>query len=209
MKTCSDVPKGCIVDNKVKKECLFIRRKDLTGTRAESGKTNIAREGKKSKPLQKFEKELTGDIFEFGAGFGGDMVHLCSVGKNVTACDPNTSLGECKVKKSDTVINNYVLNTVRPCLRNDIVQDISDSTTGKAFISVRGMGNDVKAKKEGKVPITVNECNITEKAYVGRTYQRYFSDNDLLSYTNKFFKKCKVRKGVDGSNTASVECSNG
>ena len=58
MKTCSDVPKGCIVDNKVKKECFFKRRSDMSKLEKESGNTNILRGGSKSVPLKMFENAI-------------------------------------------------------------------------------------------------------------------------------------------------------
>ena len=199
MKTCSDVPKGCIVDNKVKKECFFKRRTDMSKLEKESGNTNILRGGSKSVPLKMFEKELIKgeSIYEFGAGKGGDMVHLCSIGHNVTACDPNTTLGNCKVKKSDVVINNYVINTVRPPLRKIIMQDIADSTINRAYISARRV-----IKIAGKS--TPSDDGILTGA---NTFQKSFKPLELKEYGEKFFKLCKVLNPKDAS-TSSVVCSN-
>ena len=197
MKTCSDVPKGCIVDTKVKKECFFKRRSDMTKLEKESGNTNILRGGSKSVPLKMFEKELTKgeSIYEFGAGKGGDMIHLCSVGHDVTACDPNTTLGNCKVKKSDVVINNYVINTVRPPLRKSIMQDIADSTTNRAYISARRV-----IKIAGKS--TPSDDGIITGA---NTFQKAFTPIELKEYGEQFFKTCKVLNPKDAS-TSSVVC---
>jgi hypothetical protein len=199
LKTCNDVPKGCIVDNKVLKKCWFKRRTDMTTLEQESGKTNIDRQGKKSVPLKLFGDKLNKNdsIYEFGAGKGIDMIHLCSVGHDVTACDPNTELGECKVKKSDIVINNYVLNTVRKPLRDNIMNDISNSTIKKAYISVRRV-----IKLSGKS--TQSGDGIITQA---GTFQKAFQPLELKQYTEKFFKICNILKPKDAS-TSSVVCKN-
>ena len=191
------MPKGCIINGKVKKECFFERRKGLSKLEAESGKTNILRGGSKSIPLKMFENELIKgqSIYEFGAGKGGDMVHLCDIGHSVTACDPNTTLGKCEVKKSDIVINNYVLNTVRPTLRDNIMNDIHDSTIKKAYISVRRI-----IKLAGKS--TPSEDGIITQA---GTFQKAFSPNELKIYGEKYFKFCNTLNPKDGS-TSSVVC---
>mgnify|MGYP006117179791 CR=1 FL=1 len=202
MKTCSDVPKGCIVDNKVLKKCWFKRRTDMTTLEQESGKTNIDRQGKKSVPLKLFGDKLNKNdsIYEFGAGKGIDMIHLCSVGHNITACDPNTELGNCKVKKSDIVINNYVLNTVRKPLRDTIMQDISDSTIKKAYISVR---REIKIKGKS---IKSKEGLLTSV----NTFQKTFEPLELKEYGEKFFKTCEVlnQDSKNTCSTSSVVCSN-
>jgi hypothetical protein len=163
----------------------------------ESGNTNIDRQGKKSVPLKMFENDLKKDdsIYEFGAGKGGDMIILCNNGYNVTACDPNTTLGDCEVKKSDIVINNYVLNTVRKPLRDKIMNDIHDSTIKKAYISVRRV-----IKLSGKSTQS-GDGIITQTG----TFQKAFQPLELKQYTEKFFKICNILKPKDAS-TSSVVC---
>ena len=128
----------------------FKLRTDLSSDEKESANTSITRGGKLSMPFKKIEPELKKKetIYDMGAGRGIDYLHMKKEGLKASACDPNTELGECKVKKSDVVISNFVLNTVRPRPRKKILDKIEESTKDRAYITVRRKGSGGKKSSE-------------------------------------------------------------
>jgi len=174
----------------------FKLRKNLTAKEKESANTSITRQGRKSMPLRKIEGSLGKNetIYDYGAGRGVDYIHLLATGHKATACDPNTELGKCKVHKSDVVISNYVLNTVRPEIRDNIMKDIASSTKDRAYITVRRTGDKGTPSPDGY---------ITSR----NTFQKYFTPEELKNYTKHYFGKCKINKSITNGDSSSVICS--
>lgn len=182
-----------IKDGKVQNK--FNINPNLTTKQKESANTSIFRQGRKSMPLRNIEPSLTKQdtIYDFGAGKGVDYIHLLATGYKAKACDPNTELGDCKVHKSDVVISNYVLNTVRPDIRDKIMKDIASSTKKRAYITVRRTGEKGTPSPDGY---------ITSR----NTFQKYFTPLELKRYTKHYFNKCQINKSITNGDSSSVIC---
>jgi len=171
-------------------------RPNLTAKQKESANTSITRQGKKSMPLREIENELGKNetIYDMGAGRGIDALHMKNEGRKVTACDPNTTLGECKIHKSDVVISNYVLNTVRPKQRKEVLDDIAKSTKDRAYITVRRTGDKTTPSPDGY---------ITKKG----TFQKYSEPEELKKYVKKDFPHVEINKNITNADSSSVVAS--
>ena len=99
-----------------------------------------------------------------------------------------------KVKKSDVVISNYVLNTVRPKQRKDVLDDIADSTKDRAYITTRRTGDKTTPSPDGY---------ITKKG----TFQKYFEPTELKKYAKKDFPHVEVNKKITNADSSSVIAS--
>jgi hypothetical protein len=172
-------------------------RTNLTSQEKESANTSISRGGRKSMPLRNIESHLGKNetILDYGAGRGIDYLHMKDDGRKVMACDPNSELGSCdKVKKADVVISNYVLNTLRPKLRNKVMEGIEDATKDRAYITVRRTGDKTTPSPDGY---------ITKKG----TFQKYSEPGELEKYTKKYFKHVTVNKEITNGDSSSVIAS--
>lgn len=171
-------------------------RDNLTAQQKESANTSITRGGNKSMPLREIEKELKPNetINDIGAGRGIDYQHMLKDGRKVTACDPYTELGDCQKKKTDVVISNYVLNTIRPTERKKALDVIRDHTKDRAYITVRRTGDMKTPSPDGY---------ITGKG----TFQKYSEPGELKKYVEKDFETVTINKDITNTNSSSVVAS--
>ncbi len=171
-------------------------RDNLTPKEKESANTSITRGGKKSMPLREIEKELLPNetINDIGAGRGVDYLHMIHDGRKATACDPHTELGKCSKKKTDVVISNYVLNTIRPRERKKALDEIKDHTIKRAYITVRRTGDKTTPSPDGF---------ITKKG----TFQKYSEPEELKKYVKKDFKTVQINKDITNADSSSVVAS--
>jgi hypothetical protein len=169
---------------------------NLTSQQKESANTSITRGGKKSMPLRHIEPELlkSETINDIGAGRGVDYQHMLHDGRKVSACDPFTNLGPCQKAKTDVVISNYVLNTIRPVERKKALDTIKDHTKDRAYITVRRTGDKTTPSPDGF---------ITGKG----TFQKYSEPEELKKYVKKDFKTVKINKNITNADSSSVVAS--
>lgn len=81
---------------------------------------------------------LTGDVLDFGCGFGKDVVLLKAKGINITGYDKHY-YPKYPAKKFDTITCIYVLNVLLPEEQAIVLMELSQlvKPTGKVFIAVR------------------------------------------------------------------------
>lgn len=172
----------------------FQLKGNLTDRQKESAHTSISRTAI-SMPLRILQPDLKKkeSILDYGAGRGKDYIHLLKKGYKVSAYDPYIKGIDSRPKKADVVVSNYVLNTVRPNQRNDIIKDISKMSRNRAYITVRRTGGDGRPVEDGI---------LTKK----KTFQRYFTPEQLLNYSKRHFKTCLINDKITDGNTSSVIC---
>ena len=90
-----------------------------------------------SKILQN-EKQLVGDVLDFGCGFGKDVELLKEKGINIVGYDKHY-FPEYPIKKFDTILCLYVLNVLLPEEQASVLMEVSHllKPSGKAFFAVR------------------------------------------------------------------------
>lgn len=184
------------MNSNAKQRAMFFHIKSNLNTRQkESAHTSISRHNP-SMPLQKIQPELkkNNTILDYGAGRGKDVTHLKNEGFKVKAFDPNIKGIDKPPKKTDVVLNSYVLNTVRPNERNKIIKDISKKTRKKAYITVRRKGGSGKPTSDGI---------LTKK----KTFQKYYTPDELLHYSKRHFKSCVINNKITSPESSSVVCS--
>ena len=81
---------------------------------------------------------LTGDVLDFGCGFGNDVKLLKSKGIKIEGYDKHY-FSEYPNKKFDTIICFYVLNVLMPEEQATVLMELSElvKPTGKVYIAVR------------------------------------------------------------------------
>lgn len=81
---------------------------------------------------------LTGEILDFGCGFGRDVQFLRSKGFSTHGYDPYY-FPELPKQKFDTIICFYVLNVLFPQQQNEVLMEVAQrlKPTGRAYFAVR------------------------------------------------------------------------
>ncbi|MDR2511635.1 MAG: HIT domain-containing protein [Bacteroidales bacterium] len=135
---------------------------------------------------------LTGEILDFGCGFGFDTDELGKSGFDIVGYD-NYYRPEYPQKKFDTIICNYVLNVLEPNEQAEVLMEVSEllKPAGKAYYAVR---RDLK-----------NEGFRTHYVHKKPTYQ----SNVILPYKSLFENdNCEIYeyKHFNQNNKTKSDC---
>jgi len=132
---------------------------------------------------------IVGNVLHHGSGQDiGSSKAMSDVAGSVTDFDPNfTPDFKALNKKYDTVISNYVINTLPPDDRNKALIDIAKTTKGVAYIAVRGMGNVIagEPKFDGVITSKVTFQKIYSPDVLMQELALYFNDVKIISGTPK------------------------
>lgn len=137
-------------------------------------------------------KLLTGDVLDFGCGFGKDVQLLSARGIDITGYDKHY-FPNYPTKKFDTIICFYVLNVLLPEEQAAVLMELSQlvKPTGKVFIAVRrdlqfeGFRTHKLHKKK------TYQCNVILKS------KSVFKNENCEIYEYKHFNQYKRKENPD------------
>ncbi len=165
-----------------------------------AGKTAMSRTGLSAPTKYLLDKGLIrGKVFQQGRGKADhDAEAMSKTASAYSEYDPNYAPGRKALrKKYDTVISNFVLNTLPPTVRDSAWLDIQ-STVGRggtAYISVRSTGDKGIRGEQSEDGV------ITSKG----TFQKAYSMQDIVDEASVYFNDVEVIKRTAHSITISAK----
>jgi len=170
------------------------------GEVAVSGKTALSRGENVSVPTTKLVQRglITGTVLHHGSGkAAADTNVLSEVGESVTEFDPTYAINpDALTEQYDTVVSNYVLNTLHPSVRDAAISDIAKTTKGNAFVTVRGKGDVIKGTKE-------LDGVRTSKG----TFQKTYTTEELKRELEAYFDSVEIIFGGDKSKSITAKAT--
>jgi len=164
-----------------------------------AGKTAISRTGLSAPTRYLLDNGLVrGKVFQQGRGKADhDAEEMAKVASSYSEYDPNYAPSRSALrKKYDTVVSNFVLNTLPPTIRDSAWKDIQRTVGrgGTAYISVRSTG-DKSIRGEPS-----EDGVITDKG----TFQKPYSMQDIMDEASVYFQDVEVIKRTPHSITVSA-----
>jgi diadenosine tetraphosphate (Ap4A) HIT family hydrolase len=138
------------------------------------------------------KKLLSGDVLDFGCGFGKDVELLKEKGINIVGYDKHY-FPEYPTKKFDTIICFYVLNVLLPEEQASVLMEVSLllKPSGKAFFAVR---RDIKY--EGFRTHKIHQ-KPTFQCNVKLNYKSIFKNENCEVYEYKHFNQIKRKINIE------------
>lgn len=140
-----------------------------------------------SKPVKiLYEKGLIkGRVLDYGCGRGADVAWLKSLGYEVVGYDPYWANNPSVLKHGyyDTILVTYVLNTVFPETRHEILENVKLllKPGGKVYITVRSNREKIPGRPYLDGVITASN-----------TFQKTFSPEEILDLVRQHFHRAYI-----------------
>lgn len=175
------------------------RNKEADQHHATAGKTAITRSGLSVPTRYLLDKGLIkGKVFQQGRGKAEhDAEAMQAIASKYAEYDPNYAPKRAALRgKYDTVVSNFVLNTLPPTVRDGAWKDIQRTVGrgGTAYISVRSTGDtSIRGEK-------AEDGVITSKG----TFQKAYSEEDIMGEASNYFGNVEVIKKTPHSITIAA-----
>jgi len=165
-----------------------------------AGKTAISRAGLSAPTRYLLDKGLIkGKVFQQGRGKADhDAEAMTAIASKYSEYDPNYAPNRKSLRgKYDTVVSNFVLNTLPPTVRDSAWKDIQRTVGrgGTAYISVRSTGDKAIRGEPSEDGV------ITGKG----TFQKPYSIQDIVDEASNYFSDVEVIKRTPHSITVSAQ----
>jgi hypothetical protein len=164
-----------------------------------AGKTAISRGGLSAPTRYLLDKGLIkGKVFQQGRGKAEhDAEAMAAIASKYSEYDPNYAPNRKSLRgKYDTVVSNFVLNTLPPTVRDSAWKDIQKTVGrgGTAYISVRSTGDKGIRGEQSEDGV------ITSKG----TFQKPYSIQDIMDEAGRYFGDVEVIKRTAHSITVAA-----
>ncbi len=176
------------------------KNNDLSQQYKTSGKTAMSRRGLSAPTRYLLDKGLIkGKVFQQGRGKAEhDAEAMAEIASKYSEYDPNYAPNRKSLRgKYDTVVSNFVLNTLPPTVRDSAWEDIQRTVGrgGTAYISVRSTGDKGIRGEQSEDGV------ITSKG----TFQKPYSMQDIIDEASRYFDNVEIIKRSPHAITISAQ----